>query len=113
MKRKGSESGFTLIEILVVITLIILILGIAFPRFVGVSDEGKRAKAAAELRTLQTALESYLLNNTATVPADIGTLETALEAATPRLVGEVSDFFDPFEPIFPTTVGPVAIPIRA
>ena len=64
MKKKNlSNKGFTLIEILIVITLIIIIAGIALPRFVGVSDEGKRAKASAELRTLQTALESYILNS--------------------------------------------------
>lgn len=95
-----SEKGFTLLEILVVITLILIIVGIALPRFTGVSDEGRKAKAAAELRTLQTALESYLLRTSPTLPtATTGTtadLESALEGATPRMVGEVSDFVDPF-----------------
>jgi prepilin-type N-terminal cleavage/methylation domain-containing protein len=96
-KRK---RGFTLLEILVVITLIILIAGIAIPRFAGVTDEGRRAKSAAEQRTIQTALESYLLNVTATLPAatngNVGDLETVLEGAAPRLVGEMDDFVDPF-----------------
>lgn len=96
MKRHESERGFTLLEILVVISLIILIAGIIIPRFAGVSDQGRRAKAAGELRTLQSALESYLLNASPAVPTTFAALETALEGATPRMVGEVSDFVDPF-----------------
>ncbi len=96
MVSRNSQNGFTLLEILVVITLILIIAGIALPRFAGVTDEGRRAKAASELKTVQTALESYLLNNTSTVPADYAALKTALEGATPRLVGEMDDFVDPF-----------------
>ena len=95
-----NQGGFTLLEILVVITLIIIIAGIAIPRFAGVTDEGRKAKSKAELRTLQTALESYALNTTPTLPTagagDVSDLETALEGATPRLVGEMDDFVDPF-----------------
>ncbi len=91
-----NEKGFTLLEILVVISLILIIAGIALPKFIGVSDEGKKAKAAAELKTMQTALESYLLNTASTVPADFSALETALEGATPRLIGDGSKFYDPF-----------------
>ena len=94
--REQNEKGFTLLEMLVVISLILIIVGIALPKFIGVSDEGKKAKGGAELKTLQTALESYLLNTTTTVPADFAALETALEAATPRLVGDVAKYYDPF-----------------
>ncbi len=98
--RENKSRGFTLLEILVVITLIILIAGIAIPRFAGVTDEGRRAKSHAELKTIQTALESYLLNVSATLPAagggNVGDLEVTLEGATPRLVGEMDDFVDPF-----------------
>lgn len=94
-----KSHGFTLLEILVVITLILIIAGIAIPRFAGVSDEGRRSKAAAELRTLQTALESYVLKSNV-LPGDAGAVVTALttplENANPRLVGNVADFKDPF-----------------
>ncbi len=96
MKNRKCKRGFTLLEILVVITLIIIIAGIALPRFKGVSDEGRRAKAAAELKTLQTALESYILNTNNAPPANLAALKTALEAASPRLVGEMDRFVDPF-----------------
>ncbi len=97
MRYKITESGFTLLEILVVITLILIIAGIALPRFAGVTDEGRKAKAKAELTTVQTALESYLLNTSSTVPGTSWTtMGTALEAAIPRLVGKTSIMYDPF-----------------
>lgn len=100
MNARHTEGGFTLLELLVVISLIILIAGIAIPRFAGVSDEGRKAKAHGELKTLQIALESYLLNTSPSLPAatsgNITDLQTALEGAKPRLVGEVTDFVDPF-----------------
>lgn len=94
---KMNQKGFTLIEILVVITLILIIAGIALPRFAGVSAEGKKAKAAGELKTLQTALDAYLVQPGKTVPATWADLETKLEGATPRLIGDVNAFDDPFE----------------
>lgn len=96
MKRK-KESGFTLLEILVVISLIVIIVGIALPRFTGVTDEGRKAKASGELKTVQTAIESYLLNTSSSVPGTTwATMGTALEGASPRLVGETSKLYDPF-----------------
>lgn len=97
MLKLKSKDGFTLLEILVVITLILIIAGIALPRFAGVTDEGRKAKAKAELKTVQTALESYLLNTSSTVPGTSWvTMGTALEGATPRLIGETSTLYDPF-----------------
>ncbi len=97
---KGNNKGFTLLEILVVISLILIVVGIALPRFTGVGNEGKKAKAAAELKTLQTALESYLTSSGSTLPATgAGTtvvLSPTLEGASPRLVGDVDTFYDPF-----------------
>ncbi len=99
--KPRNEKGFTLLEILVVISLILIIAGIALPKFIGVASEGKKAKAAAELKTLQTALESYLLTNSSSPNGFTGapgsdTLEGKLETATPRLIGDVSKFYDPF-----------------
>ncbi len=104
MRVRRFEKGFTLLEILVVITLIIIIAGIALPRFAGVTDEGRKAKAKAEIKTFQTALESYLLNTSSTVPGgNFATAGVALEAATPRLIGKTSTMYDPFGATATTT----------
>lgn len=88
--RKSAATGFTLIELLIVIAVISILIGIALPRFKGMQDEGNIAKAKGELRTLQTALESYYIHNSNAYPAALSTLNTA----TPSIV--TSTPTDPF-----------------
>ncbi|MBI1953906.1 MAG: prepilin-type N-terminal cleavage/methylation domain-containing protein [Candidatus Omnitrophica bacterium] len=94
MKR---SRGFTLIELIIVIAVIAILIGIALPRLRGMIDEGNTAKAGAELRALQAAVESYYIHNSKTYPADGSvTWQTALTASTtkPKLIG--SALTDPF-----------------
>lgn len=89
------KKGFTLIELLIVIAVISILIGIALPRFKGMQDEGNIAKAKGELRTLQTAIESYYIHNNNAYPATgSAALETALAAATPNIINFVPT--DPF-----------------
>lgn len=77
------KNGFTLIELLIVIAVIAILIGIALPRFKGMQDEGNIAKAKGELRTLQTAVESYYIHNNNAYPAALATLTSA----TPNIIG--------------------------
>jgi len=86
------KRGFTIIELLIVIAVIAILIGIALPRFRGMQEEGNIAKAKGELRTLQTAVESYYIHNNNAYPADI---DAALTGATPNIIGAVSPD-DPF-----------------
>ena len=85
------KRGFTLIELLIVIAVISILIGIALPRFRGMREEGLIAQAKGELRTLQTAVESYYIHNSAypsTFPDD-------LEEAVPNIIGTTAPV-DPF-----------------
>lgn len=84
------RRGFTLIELLIVIAVIAILIGIALPRFKGMQDEGNIAKAKGELRTLQTAVESYYIHNSQAYPAALSDLTTA----KPNIVTAIPD--DPF-----------------
>jgi len=89
------RKGFTLIELLIVIAVISILIGIALPRFKGMQDEGNIAKAKGELRTLQTAIESYYIHNSNTYPATgAAALQTALASAVPSIIDYVPT--DPF-----------------
>ncbi|MCK5014685.1 MAG: type II secretion system protein [Candidatus Omnitrophica bacterium] len=90
------KKGFTLIELLVVISVIAILVGIAVPRFKGMQDEANNSKANAESRVLQTAAESYYMNQTPNAyPATVTTLCAAyLNSASPLIVGDV--LTDPF-----------------
>lgn len=78
-----GKKGFTVIELLIVIAVIAILVGIALPRFRGMQEEGKIAQAKGELRTLQTAVESYYIHNSNAYPAAL----SSLTSATPNIIG--------------------------
>lgn len=86
------RKGFTLLELLMVIMVIAILIGIALPRFRGMVEEGNIAKAKGELRTLQTAVESYYMHNENAYPALIN--GTELTGQTPAIVSVLPS--DPF-----------------
>jgi len=84
------KKGFTLIELLIVIAVISILVGIALPRFRGMQDEGNIAKSKGELRTLQTAVESYYIHHNNAYPANLATLTSQ----SPQIVATLPT--DPF-----------------
>ena len=86
-----KKRGFTILELLIVIAVIAILVGIALPRFRGMREEGLITQAKGELRTLQTAVESYYIHNGSyptTFPGD-------LESAIPNIIGTTAPT-DPF-----------------
>jgi general secretion pathway protein G len=84
------QSAFTLIEMMIVIVVIAILLGVLLPNFRGTQDEAAEQRARSELRTLATAVESYYIHNSNTLPTALSSLTTA----TPRIVTTIPD--DPF-----------------
>lgn len=58
-----SRKGFTLIELMVVISIIAILVAIALPRFVNARRSANTAKIAADLRTIEGAINLYYLNH--------------------------------------------------
>ena len=61
--RSSSSSGFTLIEIMVVVFILGLLVTLVAPKIIGRSDEARRTKAAADLKAIEQALHLYKLDN--------------------------------------------------
>ncbi|MEO0512339.1 MAG: prepilin-type N-terminal cleavage/methylation domain-containing protein [Planctomycetota bacterium] len=59
MPRRQIRRGFSLIELIVVITIIALLIGILLPVLPKVRDAGKRTACAANLRSVGQAVELY------------------------------------------------------
>jgi type IV pilus assembly protein PilA len=57
--RLGVESGFSLIEVLVVTLIVALLAAIAIPSFLGQSDKASDSGAKSAVRTAATAIESF------------------------------------------------------
>ena len=61
----GAESGFTLIELMVVIVILGLLAAIVAFNVIPLGDKGKVTKAKADIATIEQALELYKLQNDA------------------------------------------------
>jgi prepilin-type N-terminal cleavage/methylation domain-containing protein len=57
--QSRAASGFTLIELIVVITIIIILAGLLFPAFRGVQDQAKRTQAKNDLTQIVTAVNAF------------------------------------------------------
>src|SRR5215213_8964574 len=62
-ERSGSESGFTLVELLVVMLILGLLAAIAIPSFFNQRDKARDADAKSAVRTAETAMETYATDN--------------------------------------------------
>jgi prepilin-type N-terminal cleavage/methylation domain-containing protein len=55
-----NQSGFTLVELVVIIVVLGLLAAIAIPKFVSVSKEAEKATVANMVSSLESALSSYM-----------------------------------------------------
>lgn len=62
MKSK-ENSGFTLIELMVVIVILGILAAIIAPKIIGRTDEAKVTEAKVQIKNLETALKLYKLDS--------------------------------------------------
>lgn len=58
-----SSKGFTLIELLIVVAIIAILAAIAVPNFLEAQTRAKVSRCKSDLRSITTALESYMVDN--------------------------------------------------
>jgi prepilin-type N-terminal cleavage/methylation domain-containing protein len=54
-----QRKGFTLIELMIVIAIIIILAAIAIPNYLRMTDRARRSRVAGDFTSLATALEAY------------------------------------------------------
>src|SRR5262245_55098907 len=60
--KRNGEQGFTLVEVLVVISIIALVMALAGPRVINYLGESKVKAARIQIQNLESALDLYFLD---------------------------------------------------
>ncbi len=81
MKNLKRNSGFTLIELMIVVAILGIVSAIAFPSYMDYVKKGKRTDAKVELLRLAQVQESYFTQNlsyASTLAGDLGLTEPVM-----------------------------------
>lgn len=81
-----TRKGFTLVEIMIVVGIIMLLVAFAIPNFVRMRTNTNETSAAAALRSISTAMENY---RAAQTPPVYPTQLSDLSDATPPYIDSV------------------------
>ncbi len=92
MKLIKSESGFSILELLIIMAVMSVITTFALPSFKGMKTKASVAKAEKEIQTLKSVVESYYRHDNA-IPKSL----SDLYAASPALM--TKDMEDPFHTV--------------
>jgi len=76
--RHNKESGFTLIEVMVVVVILGILAAILVPKVMDRPDQARKTKARQDIRALEAALNLYKLDNFVYPTTDQG-LEALVE----------------------------------
>ncbi len=82
-RQKTQQAGFTLLEIIVVITIIAIMAAYIAPKVTGFTGDARISKAKSDIKVLESSLELYKLDNFNFPNNDEGlaALKTAPESA--------------------------------
>jgi len=81
--QKQRQSGFTLLEIMVVIVILGILASLVVPNLMGNKEQADRQKAISDIVALENALDMYKLDN-----SRYPSTEQGLEALVSRPEGE-------------------------
>lgn len=69
--RPKRESGFTLLELMIVVCIIGILAAVATPKYVGLVDQAKDAATKANLHNLRVAVHLYYASSEGVWPATL------------------------------------------
>jgi general secretion pathway protein G len=89
--KMKAKSGFTLVEILIVVVILGILAAIVIPQFTQASTEAKQNSLMSDLQTFRSQIELYKVQHTDDLPTDGGLTFVAAMTGQTELSGLVSD----------------------
>jgi general secretion pathway protein G len=68
MTRRTRKSGFTLVEILIVVVILGILAAIVIPQFTNASESAKASSLVSQLQTIRSQLELYQIQHNGDYP---------------------------------------------
>jgi general secretion pathway protein G len=62
-RRMSDDRGFTLMELLIVMAVLVILASVVIPRFAGRTEDARRSKAVSDLENIGVALDMYEADN--------------------------------------------------
>jgi len=80
--RHLARAGFTLIELMVVMIILVLLAALVLPKVMGRAEEARRKTTIVQLRGIMSALDLYRADNSGRVPTSEQGLEALVKEPT-------------------------------
>jgi general secretion pathway protein G len=77
-----AKSGFTLVEILIVVVILGILAAIVIPQFTGASTEAKESALVSDLQSIRSQIELYKIQHNDILPGEILLTGGSVQAAT-------------------------------
>ena len=68
MRIRGTDSGFTLVELLIVVVILSILAAVAIPQFTNSAEEARASNLQTNLSVLRNAMEYYKLQHNEKYP---------------------------------------------
>ncbi len=94
MQLRRQLSGFTLIEVMVVVVILGILASIIVPKIMDKPDEARIVKAKQDIRAVQSALEMYKLDNYEYPTTDQGLMALVQKPTTDPIPGHWKQYLD-------------------
>ncbi|MCD4831217.1 MAG: type II secretion system GspH family protein [Anaerohalosphaeraceae bacterium] len=90
-----KQSGFTLVEILIVVVILGILAAIVVPQFSDASAEAKTSSLVSDLQTMRSQIQLYKIQHSGALPgANAGTTFTEAMTGYTTVLGAVGDVND-------------------
>jgi general secretion pathway protein G len=118
MRTRLQLSGFTLIEVMVVVVILGILASIIVPKIMDKPDEARIVKAKQDIRAIQSALEMYKLDNFVYPTTDQGLQALVTKPTTDPVPPHWKQYLDrlpidpwnnPYQYLNPGVHGPIDI----